>query len=110
MECDTMSAPVTTMKKICFKCGVEVTGKPRIKDEEGRYYCVPCGQAEEMQRMHVKAGICEGCGESFSKSQLMLIGGKQLCTRCRKSKFMDTTGAREARRHFINTIKSWFGR
>jgi formylmethanofuran dehydrogenase subunit E len=98
------------MKKFCTKCGKEVTGAPRIKDEQGRYYCVPCGQEEEMQRMHIKAGICEGCGESYSKSQLMLIAGKLLCPRCRKSKFMDTTGAREARKHFINTIKGWFGR
>lgn len=109
-ECDTMSAPVSTMKKFCFKCGKEVSGGPRVKDEEGRYYCVPCAQELEMQRMHVQGGICEGCGESFSKSQLMLIAGKQLCPRCRKTKFMDTTGAREARRHFFNTIKSWFGR
>ena len=105
-----MSAPTTTMKNFCTKCGKEVTGAPRIKDEEGRYYCVPCGQEQEMQRIHIQAGICEGCGESFSKGRLMLIAGKQLCPRCRKAKFMDSTGAREARRHFINTIKSWFGR
>jgi formylmethanofuran dehydrogenase subunit E len=106
-----MSAPVTTMgKKFCFKCGVEVSGGPRVKDETGRYFCVPCGQAEETQRLHVKGGICEGCGESYSKSQLMIIGGQQLCPRCRKVKFMDTSGAREARRSFVNSIKSLFGR
>jgi predicted Zn-ribbon and HTH transcriptional regulator len=71
---------------------------------------MPCGQAEELKRMLVKGGICQGCGESFSKSQLMVIGGQQLCPRCRKSKFMDTSGAREARRTFFNSIKSLFGR
>ena len=106
-----MSAPVTTMgKKFCFKCSQEVTNGPRVKDEAGNYFCVPCGQAEEIQRVHVKGGICGGCGESFSKSQLLVIGGQQLCPRCRKTKFMDTSGAREARRHIVNTIKSFFGR
>src|SRR5579871_4340643 len=98
-----MSAPVSTgAKKFCNKCGTEVTHAPRVKDEHGNYYCVPCGQAVELQQMHIKGGICEGCGESYSKSQLMMLGGKQLCQRCRKTKYMDTTGAREARRHFID--------
>jgi len=106
-----MSAPYAAVgKKICFKCGQDVSGAPRMKDDEGRYFCVPCGEQDRMQRLHVQGGICEGCGESFSKSQLMSIGGKHLCPRCRKMKYTDTTGARGARKDFFTTIKSFFGR
>ena len=106
-----MSAPLAaTGKKICTTCGQDVTGAPRMKDEHGQYYCVPCGEQNQLKQLHIQGGICEGCGESFSKSQFMVIGGKQLCPSCRKNKYRDTTGARNARKHFMSSIMSLFGK
>lgn len=84
-----MSAPVVAgnVKKICVKCGKEVTGAPRMKDKEGKYWCVPCGEADRLHQIHSDAGICESCGESFSRSTLLDIGGKYLCPRCRRVKY-----------------------
>lgn len=31
--------------KTCTKCGVDVAGKPRVKDPQGRYLCQPCFDA-----------------------------------------------------------------
>lgn len=31
--------------KVCTKCGIDVAGKPRVKDPHGRYLCQPCFDA-----------------------------------------------------------------
>ena len=105
-----MSAPVAVggKKKICVKCGQDVSHSPRMKDHDGKYWCVPCGEQDRMHRLHSDAGICEGCGESFNHSQLMNIAGQHLCQRCRRSKFGSGGGA--AARNWINSIKSIFGK
>lgn len=35
-----MSTPAPA--KVCMKCGVDVSTKPRVKDAQGRYLCQPC--------------------------------------------------------------------
>ena len=104
-----MSAPVATgAKKICVKCGMDVSQARRMKDKEGNYWCVPCGERDKVHRMHSDAGICEGCGESFHKASLMDIGGQHLCPRCRKHKYSSGSGATV--RGLIKGIKGWFGK
>ena len=104
-----MSAPVAVGgRKICVKCGLDITSSPRMKDREGKYWCIPCGEQDRMHRIHNDAGICEICGESFHHSQLMNIGGQHLCPRCRKHKFSSNTAA--AARNWVRSIKSIFGR
>ena len=82
----------TVKKKICVKCGRDVTGAPRMKDHDGRYWCVPCGEADRRHQAHALGGICEGCGESFSKTLLLDIAGQSLCPTCRKKKFAKDHG------------------
>jgi formylmethanofuran dehydrogenase subunit E len=104
-----MSAPLAVgKKKICVKCGMDVTQSRRMKDHDGNYWCIPCGEKDRLSRMHKDAGICEGCGESFNHGQLMNIGGQYLCQRCRYRKFGSNSGA--AARGWIRSIKSLFGK
>jgi len=105
-----MSAPLVAggKKKICTKCGKDVSGAPRMKDHDGKYWCVPCGEADRLHQIHSDAGICEGCGESFHKSQLLDIGGQHLCQRCRRVKF--SRGGAGRSRGIIGSIKSLFGK
>lgn len=37
-----MAAETTAPKKVCVNCGDDVSGKPRTKDPEGKYYCAGC--------------------------------------------------------------------
>ena len=105
-----MSAPVVAgeKKKFCVKCGQEVTHQRRMKDGEGHYWCVPCGEADKLRKLHGNAGICAGCGESFNHGQLMDLGGQFLCSRCRQRKFSSGPGA--AFRKAVRSVKSLFGR
>jgi len=45
MSNDTSFASVAVVKTCCA-CGTSVSGQPRMKDSQGRYWCVPCGEAE----------------------------------------------------------------
>lgn len=109
-----MSAPVTagSVKKICVKCGKDVSGAPRMKDKDGKYWCVPCGEEDRRHQHHAAGGICESCGESFSPSVLLEIGGKQLCPRCRRIKYSKNGGGGNPPPGlgFFTSIKSLFGK
>lgn len=103
-----MSAPLAAggVNKICIKCGMDVAGRPRMKDKDGRYWCIPCGEAEQIHQISTDAGLCEMCGESFSKSQLMEISGQNLCPRCRKLKF--SRSGSSTGHSILGTLKSLF--
>jgi formylmethanofuran dehydrogenase subunit E len=105
-----MSAPIAAggLKKVCKNCGVDVNGQTRVKDADGAYLCGKCAEATVQQQRHVAGGICEGCGESFSQSQLITIDGKAQCPRCRKRKYSNSTGLHT--KNFLSSIKSMFGR
>ena len=77
----------TESLKLCCKCSKDVTHIGRMKDSDGRYWCIDCGaKDEEKKRVHAGA-VCKGCGESFSKPQLTWIGGLPYCDPCVKRKF-----------------------
>lgn len=101
-----------TVRKICYKCGKYVASQPREKDEEGRYWCVPCADADRMHRLYRESGICEGCGESPGQAALLLIAGQSLCPACRRRKFkygIDKSKS-AAGGGLLASIKSLFGK
>ena len=106
-----MPVNTATGVKMCCKCGRDVTAAPRMKDKEGKYWCVPCGEADRRHQMHANLGICEGCGESFGKGQLLELAGETLCPRCRKRKYSHAHGVKSPQSGGIfASIKSLFGK
>lgn len=104
-----MSVNTATGVKICCKCGQDVTAAKRMKDHEGRYWCVACGEADRLHQIHANLGLCEGCGESFGKAQLLELAGESLCPRCRRRKY--GPGAKAASNGGIfASIRSLLGR
>ena len=100
------------VSKICHKCGKDVAGQPREKDHLGQYWCVPCAEADKLQKLHRESGICEGCGESPGQAALLLIAGQSLCPNCRRRKFkfgLDTRKT-EPTGGLLGSIKSLFGK
>jgi formylmethanofuran dehydrogenase subunit E len=99
------------VSKICHKCGKDVSGQPREKDEEGRYWCIPCGEADKLQRLYRESGICEGCGESPGQAALLLMAGQNLCPACRRRKFKyGIDKSKPQSKGLIGSIKSLFGK
>ena len=106
-----MSESMAGGRKICCKCNIDVTGAPRMKDQQGRYWCMPCGEQDRRHQSHASGGICEGCGESFSSAQLMEISGQILCPACRKRKFTHgLPGEKAESGGILGSVKSLFGK
>jgi hypothetical protein len=74
------STPAPAVVKVCAVCGVEVSGKPRVRDSRG-YLCLACHKAEVAAE---KSGVkCDGCNRRVAESALSEVEGRMLCTFCR---------------------------
>jgi hypothetical protein len=63
-------------------CGIDLTGKPRVKDREGHYFCVACNQADA-DRIRAARVPCADCNVFFPKDKLLLHGKDWICQTCR---------------------------
>jgi hypothetical protein len=55
-----MSAEPTTSSKLCTVCGIDCAGKPRIKDQQGRYICKECFDKAKQTRQTQKSPPAAG--------------------------------------------------
>ena len=82
---DTSVASVAV--KSCCSCGSDVTGQPRMKDSQGRYWCGPCGQADQRRKaMTATTANCAGCHKPFPKGKLDKHGEHFFCKACLKKR------------------------
>jgi hypothetical protein len=93
--------PSTTVagSKLCCKCGVDVAGRKRLKDHQGRYWCPECSQSDEKRKRLIEGGICAVCGEAFHGHELSVIADATYCKRCLK------TRARRETAGFVANVK-----
>jgi hypothetical protein len=77
----------TGVVKSCVQCGKNLNGQKRMKDSQGRYWCMECGTEDQKKKMGASAGanVCSGCGETFPAHQLAVWGSKRLCAKCSPS-------------------------
>lgn len=73
---------IPAQRKMCFRCGSDITNAKRVKDTAGEYYCAPCwdemGAAERPKRC-----ACSGCGRTFNFEHLSPdAGGAYVCPPC----------------------------
>jgi hypothetical protein len=73
-----------TWAKYCCQCGDDVTTQPRMKDRQGRYWCIPCGEADAVSR-NQELTHCSACGKEFQRGQLLIHDGALACEECVKS-------------------------
>ena len=81
-------AVATEIKKCCV-CGKDLSGQPRKKDKNGKYWCMACdAQSKDASspagksRVAGPSAACPDCGKSFPKSSLKDVGGVACCERC----------------------------
>jgi hypothetical protein len=70
-----------TVEKICVVCGANVAGKPRLKDKQGQYFCIECGEADS-ERKHSVGTPCTDCKKKFPDAQLHLHKNEKVCEAC----------------------------
>jgi len=76
------TATTTKSGKACCVCGVDLEGKPRRKDKEGKYWCNECADYDSAQKRLTSGTVCADCGNSFSKSMITEVEGKKICRTC----------------------------
>ena len=85
MSSDTSIA--TAGIKACCACGTDVAGQPRMKDSHGRYWCMPCGEADQRRKAITSTTAhCAGCHKEFSKGKLDKHGEHWFCKACLKKR------------------------
>ena len=80
-----MSAQVSSGAKVCCSCGKNVSGQKRMKDSQGRYWCVPCGQADQRKKGGGGSSgetTCAGCGGTFPTRRMQEYARQSYCKRC----------------------------
>ena len=83
--------------KACCSCGADVTGQRRMKDSQGRYWCVPCGEADERKKqLAASESHCAGCRKTFAKGKLNRDGEHFFCKACLKKRTRVLTRAAPA--------------
>lgn len=65
--------------KLCVLCGKDLRGHTRMKDAEGRYWCVDCGKIDS-QRKHPTP--CPDCSREFPGYELKTIENVRVCPAC----------------------------
>jgi len=88
MSTEAAANPSTTEGKTCFVCGINLSGKPRRKDDKGRYWCVPCSRGTDAQNAEAAKKSttvqCPDCGKSLPRSVMVKFGADLLiCEPCR---------------------------
>jgi hypothetical protein len=82
-----MSTETSTGMKSCCACGADVAGQPRMKDSQGRYWCVACGEADQKKKAIASpTAPCAGCHQAFAKGKLEKLGEHFFCKACLKKR------------------------
>ncbi len=73
---------VASGEKVCCVCGADVSGKKRMKDATGRYWCYGCGLEDSVRKHPEQAVECPECHDKFSPAKLVDFDGRKVCDAC----------------------------
>jgi hypothetical protein len=65
--------------KLCCMCGVDLHGKKRYKDSDGRYWCAECNDADIKRR---QPATCPDCNKNMTFGDLIEFKGTPVCQAC----------------------------
>lgn len=71
------------MRKLCTRCGMDVTREKRVKSETGEYYCHHCWEASHRASGLVAAYTCCRCGGAYGFDDVFQATEGLVCRRCR---------------------------
>jgi len=74
-----VSSPVG--EKICCSCGESVSGKKRLKDQAGQYWCIPCAEREDQKR-HGGKIQCPDCHRFLREDAMIAVELTKVCPTC----------------------------
>ena len=75
-----------TQSKTCYVCGKDLTGRKRLKDHRGRYWCAECAAADDRLKQRENELRCPDCGRVFPDHKLMYFQADRVCHSCFKER------------------------
>jgi hypothetical protein len=73
-------------KKSCYICGADLTGRVRLKDHLGRYWCKDCSAADARAKRREDELRCPDCSRVFPEHKLVYFQTTRVCTSCFKDR------------------------
>jgi hypothetical protein len=67
--------------KVCCQCGVDLTGKERLRDSRG-YWCMDCHRSDK-KASEPKGIRCPDCGRVVSPGAIVDWDNRKICESCR---------------------------
>jgi hypothetical protein len=72
-----------------------LTGVKRMKDHAGKYWCLPCGEKDQLEKGRATGNLCSSCGETLATSKLTQLGGALYCDKCIQKGYRKSHGGTE---------------
>src|ERR1700722_8291103 len=70
---------IAVLRKLCSRCGRDVTASPRLKDASGEYFCQPCWLEVCEAQGKEPAYHCGVCGGQFADDQVYQEKTQYIC-------------------------------
>ncbi len=67
--------------KLCTNCGKDVTHDRRMKDKDGKYWCLSCG-IEDKKKKQIHSQVCPDCNQKYPQEQMEVFEGVFVCKGC----------------------------
>jgi hypothetical protein len=80
------AAALTSTEKTCYVCGANLSGRVRLKDHLGRYWCKECAAADERARKREDELRCADCSRVFPLRKLQYFQTDRVCATCFKER------------------------
>jgi hypothetical protein len=81
-----MASTASSTSKVCVQCGRDVTGAQRMRDSQGKYWCIACGEADQRKRKGSEGVVCAGCSKTFPPAAMTAVNLLPYCTKCVKKR------------------------
>jgi formylmethanofuran dehydrogenase subunit E len=81
-----MASTASSTSKVCVQCGRDVTGAQRMRDSQGKYWCIACGEADQRKRKGSEGVTCAGCSKTFPASAITTVNLLPYCGKCAKKR------------------------
>src|SRR5829696_8959019 len=79
-RCGEMVLP--SSRKLCARCGRDVTHEKRVRAPGGEYFCPGCWSEAAAEYGGSAAYTCAVCGGSFTADQIFQDGDRLICRAC----------------------------
>jgi len=80
--------PDSGWKKVCCRCGKDLTGHTRYHDKEGAYWCRACHLAQEHETQKLRI-VCDDCHKKIPPTKVDPYDGRTLCGACARERALD---------------------